>query len=153
MLSYEKIILESQAFATSHEQINEFNNGDLWESVEKNQLQDWSYPLLFMQDNGSNVNGKMITFNFNVLAMDQVLNGEQNENYVKSSMHQILLDYLAYFDQTVLTDVNGDRIKFKIERTANFTSFTERFDDTLTGWTMSISFTTPFIYDKCNIPL
>ena len=153
MLSYEKIILESQAFADSHEQINEFNNGDLWECVEKNQLQDWTYPLLFMQDNGSQVNERSVTFSFNVLAMDQVLNGEVNENYVKSSMHQILLDYLAYWEQTTLTDIDGNRIKFDLQRSASFQSFTERFDDVLTGWTMSVTFTTPFKYNKCNIPL
>jgi len=153
MLSYEKIILESQAFADSHEQINEFGNGDLWEVVEKDKLQDFVYPLLWLQDNGSQVNERSVTFSFNVLAMDQVRNGEVNENYVKSSMHQILLDYLAYWEQTTLTDIDGNRIKFDLQRSASFQSFTERFDDVLTGWTMSVTFTTPFKYNKCNIPL
>lgn len=153
MLSYEKIILLSQAFAESHEQINEFGNGDLWEVVEKDKFQDYTFPLLWMQDNGSQVQGKQVTFSFNILVMDQVLNGEVNENFVKSSMHQILLDYLAYFDQTFFNDISSERIKFKIQQTANLTSFTERFNPILTGWTMSVTFTVPFTYNKCDIPL
>ena len=152
MLTYQRIIKESENFANLHNQINSFGNGDLWEVIERNKLQDFVYPLLWLQDGASSVQDKLLTFNFNVLAVDQVLNGEVNENFVKSSMHQILLDYLAYFDRTKLTDINGNSIKFKLTRTSTFQSFTERFDDILTGWNMSVTFTTPFIYDKCNIP-
>jgi len=153
MLNYQKIILESENFATNHKQINSFGNGDLWEVVERDKLQAFNYPLLWMQDNGSSVQDKAITFNFNVLVLDQVLNGEQNENFVKSSMYQILLDYLAYFDRTVLYDVDGSRIKFDLVRSSSLTSFTERFNDELAGWVMTVSFRTPFDYNKCNIPL
>ena len=153
MLSYEKIILESQTFANSHQQINSFGNGDLWEVVQRDKLQAYNYPLLWMQDNGSTVQDKAVFFNFNIFGIDQVLNGEENENFVKSSMHQILLDYLAYFKQIVLTDIDGNRIKFDLQLTANLTSFTERFNDELTGWVMTVSFKTPFTYNKCNIPV
>lgn len=152
MLTYQRIIKESENFANLHNQINSFGNGDLWEVIERNKLQDFVYPLLWLQDGTSTIQDKQLIFNFNVLAVDQVLNGEENENFVKSSMHQILLDYLAYFDQTFLNDIEGNRIKFKIQRTSTLTSFTERFNDTLTGWNMSVAFTTPFIYNKCNIP-
>jgi len=152
MLSYQKIILESQTFANNHQQINSFGNGDLWETVQRDMLQAFNYPLLWMQDNGSTIQDKAIFFNFNVLAIDQVLNGEENENFVKSSMYQILLDYMAYFRHVILYDANGDRIKFDLQLTANLTSFTERFNDELTGWVMTVSFKTPFNYNKCNIP-
>jgi len=152
-LSYEKIILESKTFADNHYQINSFGNGDLWEIVEKDKLQDFTYPLLWMQDGTSSINSKDLVFNFNLIVLDQVLNGEENENFVKSSMHQLLLDYLAYFDRSVLYDIDGTRIAYKIERTATAQSFTEKYDDILTGWNMSISFSTPFSYNKCNIPI
>ena len=92
MLTYQRIIKESEKFANLHNQINSFGNGDLWEVIERNKLQDFVYPLLWLQDGASSVQDKLLTFNFNVLAVDQVLNGEVNENFVKSSMHQILLD-------------------------------------------------------------
>ncbi len=115
-------------------------------------LQNYSYPLLWLQDGTSNINSNELTFSFNVIVLDQVLNGEENENYVKSSMHQLLLDYLAYFDKTTLCDVDGNKITYKIERNATAQSFTEKYDDILTGWNMSITFKTPFLYNACNIP-
>jgi len=153
MLTYERIIKESKTFAEDHQQINSFGNGDLWELIEQDQLQDQVYPMLWLQDGGSSVEGKVLTFTFNVLAVDQVLNGEVNEKFVKSSMHQILLDYLAYFDRNRLYDIEGNKILFKLRRTSSLTSFTERFGDSLTGWNMSVTFTTPFVYNSCNIPL
>jgi hypothetical protein len=153
MLTYEKIIKESRDFATNHNQISSFDNGDLWEVVQHNKLQDYSYPLIFMNDGVSNVAQGVVTFAFNILAVDQVINGEVNENFVKSSMHQILLDYLAYFKHTYLYDIEGSKLTFKIESTAQMNSFTERFTDTLTGWNMSVTFRIPFDASKCNIPL
>jgi len=153
MLNYQKIILESNTFADNHLQINSFGNGNMWEVVERDKLQPFNYPLLWLEDSGSSVQDKAVTFNFNILVMDQVLNGEENEVFVKSSMHQILLDYLAYFDRTVLYDVDGDRIKFDIVRSSSLSSFTERFNDELAGWVMTVTFRTPFDYNKCNIPL
>jgi len=153
MLNYQKIILESNTFADNHLQINSFGNGNMWEVVERDKLQPFNYQLLSLEDSGSSVQDKAITFNFNIVVMDQVLNGEENEVFVKSSMHQILLDYLAYFDRTVLYDVDGDRIKFDIVRSSSLSSFTERFNDELAGWVMTVTFRTPFDYNKCNIPL
>jgi len=151
-ISYRKIVLESEAFADAHYQINSFGNGDLWEVVEHNKLQDFNYPLLWLQDGNSSTNETELTYTFNVIALDQVLNGEENENFVKSSMYQILLDYLAYFDNAVLYDIDGERIAFKISKNTNSTSFTERYDDILTGWNMSVTFRTPLRFNACNIP-
>jgi hypothetical protein len=153
MLTYEKIIKESKDFATNHVQISSFDNGDLWEVIESNTLQNYSYPLLFMNDGQSTLNQGVLTFAFNILAVDQVLNGEVNENFVKSSMHQLCLDYLAYFKHTYMYDVEGTKLTFRIEPTASLVSFTERFNDTLTGWNMSVIFRIPFDASKCNIPL
>lgn len=152
MLTYERIIKESQAFAEAHAQINSFGNGDLWELTERNNLQDFNYPRLFMVDGGVSINEKLLTYSFNVLALDQVLNGETNENFVKSSMLQLVLDWMAWFEQTKFTDSEGNKIIVNLTRSATADSFTERFDDILTGWNISVSITTPFLYNKCNIP-
>ena len=68
IITYNQIMKEFKTFATNHKQINSFGNGDLWEVVERDKLQAFNYPLLWMQDNGSSVQDKAITFNFNVLA-------------------------------------------------------------------------------------
>lgn len=153
MITYERIILELQKFAKTHKQINEFGNGDLWELAQNNKLADFTFPLLWVQDNGFNVSDNNGTFSFNILAIDQVLNGEVNENFVKSNMLQILIDLMAYFRRVSFTDAGGNPLFFKASKSANFNSFTERFEPSLTGWSGTFNFNIFINYDKCTIPL
>ena len=78
---------------------------------------------------------------------------ESNENDVKSDMCQVLLDAVAYFEQKVSTTNNVDWMKVNLVRGATLTSFTERFEDELTGYGMNIGFKIPFSYDNCNLPI
>ena len=147
-ITYNQIIKEFQDFATAHRQINEFGNGDLWEIVQHDSLlKDFNYPLLFVQDSPVSVGDGFITSSFNVLVMDKANEGTV-ETEVKSDTLLILLDVLAYFEK-----LYTDNWKFvKMEKNGSIDSFTERFDDTLTGWTMSISFKQPLDYNDCQIP-
>ena len=78
---------------------------------------------------------------------------ESNENEVKSDMAQVLLDLIAYFEQRTTTSNNVYWMKAKILKSGTMTSFTERFQDDLTGWSCGVSFTMPFNYDNCNLPM
>jgi hypothetical protein len=140
-ITYNQIIQQFQEFANAHKQINEFGNGDLWEVVQHDSLlKDFNYPLLFVQDS-------FITNGFNILVMDKANEGTV-ETEVKSDTLLILLDTIAYFEK-----LYTDNWKFvKIEKTGSISSFTERFDDTLTGWTMSMQLKQPLEYDECQIP-
>ena len=147
-ITYNQIIKQFENFATSHKQINEFNSGDLWEIVQHSDLlKDMNYPLLFIQDSPVSVGEGFITSSFNVLVMDKANEGTV-ETEVKSDTLLILLDVLAYFEK-----LYTDNWKYvKMEKNGSIDSFTERFDDTLTGWTMSISFKQPLEYNDCQIP-
>ena len=146
-ITYNQIIKEFQDFATAHRQINEFKSGDLWELTQKESLAELNYPMLFVQDSPANVGEGFITNSFNILVMDKANEGTV-ETEVKSDTLLILLDTIAYFEK-----LYTDNWKFvSIEKTGSISSFTERFDDTLTGWTMSISLKQPLAYDECQIP-
>jgi len=147
-ITYNQIIQEFQDFATAHRQINEFGNGDLWEVVQHDSLlKDYNYPLLFVQDSPANVGEGFITNGFNILVMDKANEGTV-ETEVKSDTLLILLDTIAYFEK-----LYTDNWKFvSIEKSGSISSFTERFDDTLTGWTMTMSLKQPLAYDECQIP-
>ena len=146
-ITYNQIIKEFQDFATAHRQINEFKTGDLWELTQKESLSELNYPMLFVQDSPVSVGDGFITSSFNILVMDKANEGTV-ETEVKSDTLLILLDTIAYFEK-----LYTDNWKFvKIEKTGSITSFTERFDDTLTGWTMSMSLKQPLEYNECQIP-
>jgi hypothetical protein len=158
ILTYNQILKEFKTFATNHKQIQNFGNGDLWEIVEHNQLTDFNYPLFWVADQPATLGNGVFTWNFNVMAMDLVNKDESNENEVKSDMCQVLLDTVAYFEHK--TDVVGtpatnkvDWLKVNLVRSGTLTSFTERFEDELTGWGMNIGFKIPFAYDNCNLPI
>jgi hypothetical protein len=147
-ITYNQMIKEFQDFAAAHKQINEFGNGDLWEVVQHDSLlKDFNYPLLFVQDSPASIGDGFITNGFNILVMDKANEGTV-ETEVKSDTLLILLDTIAYFEK-----LYTDNWKFvKIEKTGSISSFTERFDDTLTGWTMSMQLKQPLEYNECQIP-
>ena len=146
-ITYNQIIKEFQDFATAHRQINEFNTGDLWELTQKESLVELNYPMLFVQDSPATIGDGFITNGFNILVMDKANEGTV-ETEVKSDTLLILLDTIAYFEK-----LYTDNWKFvSIEKSGSISSFTERFDDTLTGWTMSMQLKQPLQYDECQIP-
>ena len=146
-ITYNQIIKEFQDFATAHRQVNQFKTGDLWEIVQKESLAELNYPMLFVQDSPASIGDGFITNSFNILVMDKANEGTV-ETEVKSDTLLILLDTIAYFEK-----LYTDNWKFvKIEKTGSISSFTERFDDTLTGWTMSMQLKQPLQYDECQIP-
>jgi len=146
-ITYNQIIKQFEDFATAHRQINEFKSGDLWEIVQKESLAELNYPMLFVQDSPASIGEGFITNGFNILVMDKANEGTV-ETEVKSDTLLILLDTIAYFEK-----LYTDNWKFvKIEKTGSISSFTERFDDTLTGWTMSMQLKQPLEYDECQIP-
>ena len=146
-ITYNQMIKQFEDFANAHKQINEFKTGNLWEVVQKETLAELNYPMLFLQDSTANVGEGFITNGFNILVMDKANEGTI-ETEVKSDTLLILLDTIAYFEK-----LYTDNWKFvKIEKTGSISSFTERFDDTLTGWTMSMQLKQPLAYDECQIP-
>ena len=146
-ITYNQIIKQFEDFATAHRQINQFKTGDLWEIVQKETLAELNYPMLFVQDSPASIGEGFITNGFNILVMDKANEGTV-ETEVKSDTLLILLDTIAYFEK-----LYTDNWKFvKIEKTGSISSFTERFDDTLTGWTMSMQLKQPLEYNECQIP-
>ena len=65
-----------------------------------------------------------------------------------------MIDYLvAYFEHKTNTSNNSNWMKVNLVRGGTMTSFTERFEDELTGWGMTVGFKMPYKYDACNLPM
>ena len=60
---------------------------------------------------------------------------------------------VVYFEQKTATSNNVDWLKVNLVRSGTLTSFTERFEDELTGWGMNIGFRLPFSYNNCDLPI
>ena len=69
-------------------------------------------------------------------------------------MIQVLLDLLGYLEQKFNTTTNNvDWTKIQLVRSGTITSFTERFEDDVTGWGMGLGLKIPFDYSNCNLPI
>jgi hypothetical protein len=98
-LTYNQVIKQLNDFADAHKQIKSFGNGNLWEVVQHDQLSNFNYPLMWINDQSATMGNGDFTWNFQVLVMDIVRKDESNENEVKSDCVQILIDLIAYFEQ------------------------------------------------------
>lgn len=147
MVTYNQIIKFFRDFAEAHGQVNEFGNGDLWELIERNKVkgEDFTYPRLFLIDLPFTYNGTVEVMNFSAYIVDQVKKDEGNEDEVKSDMLGILRDLIAELKHQQDFD-------FNIVETFTATSFTEEFNDELTGWKLDIGLRVPFNRNACIIP-
>ena len=143
MKSLNQIIAELETFANVHYQIHTFGHGDVWEIAPNSS--SIVYPILWLVPQGATTGLREVTTNFNVLCMDLVRSGEENETEVLSDTLQILLDVISYYRQQ--HDQN-----YIIEFGSNIQPFTERDPDMLAGHSITVSIRQPFNYSECAIP-
>jgi hypothetical protein len=132
-LTYNQVIKQLNDFADAHKQIKSFGNGNLWEVVQHDQLSNFNYPLMWIND--------------------QSATDESNENEVKSDCVQILIDLIAYFEQLNATNNNVNWNQVQLIRTGSVEMFTERFEDEVSGATLQLGLRFPQNYNFCEIPI
>ena len=155
-LTYNQIIKLLRDFTDSHFILKSFGNGEPWELVESSTVSDINYPMMWVQDQPNTIQQGEEIYNFRIYFLNQVATlkektdttlNETNVNEVKSDMRQCATDLISYFAQdTNYPDLN-------INRTVNLTSFTEDFNDTLTGWYIDLRFNQAFKFSSCNLPI
>ena len=135
--------------ATRHYQINGFGIGDDWENgaTEKTHPVLWINPVTASMpstDNGY----KTFEIDFEVKLFDLVSKDESNENDVLSDTIDILKDIIIEFKGHPYY-VNS---QLNIINDIDFESFTEEFDEEVSGWSCEISLMTPVLNNFCGIP-
>lgn len=137
-----QLITQFQTIASNHKQINTFGFGDIWEIATSG---DITYPMMWVQLEDSEISGKVQTMNFSFIFCDQVINGEVNENEVLSDQLEVAKDVIA--------QLNHPDYVWKFEADGvTLQDFTERFTDSVAGWTAKISLEIPFSFDRCKMP-
>ncbi len=137
-----------------HHQIQAVTTGDIWQiDLSKNTL----FPLLHINLINVNASKGQLQYNFQLVVADIVEpNESENEQEVLSDTLSIMTDIISIFR-------NGETLYFynaehgeeaRYWTTDDFTlePFTERFDNTLSGFTLTLPIVIEFPYDTCNIP-
>lgn len=144
-----------RSFAQNHAQIKTFGIGDEWEltNLMKGDIATkLQYPIMFCVLQGTTISSSRpnegsgeLTRNYTFLFADLVVKGETNELEVLSDQEQIAIDFINYLAKADI----GEQM---LVRNSSLNDFTERFEDWITGWAVTVSLRQPHQYSSCNIP-
>jgi len=112
------------------------------------------FPLLHIMVNNCTLSESTITWNVSLIAMDivdipkeittDIFTGNDNEIDVLNTQHAVLnRAYEIMKHGSLAFDL------FMVESTANLEPFTERFENYMAGWTMTLDIVTPNEMTKC----
>jgi len=149
---YNNTIDTLKQLGANHYQIQTVESGDIYEmDLEKNTM----FPLMFVNPINAIAGTHEMTLNFQVFIMDLVFPDQSNEQEVLSDCLQICNDLIGTFkngESLLLSNQGVNAIpKYFTEGDITIEPFTERFDNSVTGWV----FTLPIIennYNTCIAP-
>jgi len=136
----------------SHKQIESVTTGDIWDiDLEKNT----KYPLAHVNIGNIDLAMSQKSFNFQVFIMD--ISDEDNQQYVLNDTMQIMSDLIALLkhgENTYTYNAQaGEEPRYWVDDNFTFEPFTERFDNTLSGWVCDINIIIESVLDSCDVPI
>lgn len=174
-MTYKEIVDKIAVICTGHDIIREFGYGAISDlktlNTEANTgLYDDSaygesqtlYPYVFLNPTQSTRSSQAITYRFNMIVMDTVLdNGlellpnpqdlDQKDPPYGQTL-QVQSDCAQYVDDIIAALRFGTDLKMDIQLSVNLTPFKERFADTVAGMTATIEIEVTKPINKCIAP-
>ena len=152
--SYNNVIDTLKCEGEQHLNIQTVTSGDIWEiDLEKNTL----FPLFHINPVNVTVSLNTRTFNFQLFVMDLVEPDESNEQEVLSDCLEIMNDIIAIYKHGEILygydAAHGQEPRYFIDNDFTIEPFTERFDNSVTGWVMSFAIIVENELNSCNIPI
>jgi hypothetical protein len=141
---YKDILDKLETLANNHYFIEQFGYGNLSDIEVPDNEQPPKYPYMFVNPVSINQDRRFITFNFNLIMMEQVADGEDNEIKGQDACITYIQDIVANFTndtETLLMDVV---LPF------NITVFKERFQDSVVGATANLTISYAKALDNCD---
>ena len=150
--TFNNVIESILCIASKHKFIKQVDSGDIWQvDLEKNT----TYPYFHLvTDNVQTTESEMI-FNFQLVIMDLVEPGLNNEQQVQSDTLQILVDIVSAFKNgTIVSPIENGEVNptYYIDGDFTFNPFTERFDNAVTGWTLDLGVQIEYLFPACFDP-
>lgn len=157
--TFDNVVDRLLSICRFHPMVHQAETGDAWEISHGGNV---VYPLCMVVPTGINALEKEVRYNFNLICMDLVEPGENNEKRVLSQTSDILLDIVAYYRRggsAFLTAPGMPNYKdtathYRYTNDAdivfNLEPFTEKFDDNVAGWNMQFSVTMVHDYSVCS---
>ncbi len=148
-MNYQQVVNTLIAAIDDHLLINQSGYGNLSDIHTPDSEKAPDYPYAFLNPTGITVGDSYSAFQFNLVIMDQIIDGEGSENqeiFVQSNCVMYLQDIISRFRQTTshpLIDITVD---------VNATPFKERFEDNVAGVGAQITVQAGIPLDGCDAP-
>jgi hypothetical protein len=144
-INYYQLIEDFKGLAAAHEQINSFGFGDINQlTMDIETKQSPVYTKLYMVPNDTVLAQNQIIYNFQIIVADRLKDDYSNQRDVMNDTLEIMKDVFTFLYLSVPD--------FESEWDPSVEPFLERFEDVLAGWTMTLTVTQPFDYNRCNVP-
>lgn len=141
--SYLQIIEDWKGFADAHEQVRSWGFGDI-EQLVNNVLtkKEPLYPRMYFVPNTTKLNENHFHITWQVIVCDIVDDDLSNQQDVLNDTLEICKDLYA---KAYLSD-------YEVDWDANVLPWLERTETVLAGWTLTMSITQKFDYNRCVLP-
>jgi hypothetical protein len=141
--SYKIILDDFKEFADLHYQLNSFGFGDIKQLT--NDIitkQEPVYPRLYVVPETTRFDQNHMHITFNMVVADQLEEDMSNQQDVLSDTLEIIKDLYSkmYLSQ------------YEVDWNASVSPFLEQYETTLAGWTLTVSLTQKFDYNRCVLP-
>ena len=160
--TYNNLIDKLISIGEKHEQISTVTTGDIFDiDLQKNT----KYALMHINPVNVVAGTYGLTYNFQIFVMDLVEPGSSNssprnynsnEQQVYSTTLQICIDLISIFRNSKYQSENNDDINDPIyftEGDYTLEPFTERFDQSVSGFVFQIGILADNSFQTCNIPM
>ena len=142
-VTYYQIIQDLKSLSQAHEQINSFGFGDLNQlTMDVETKQSPLYTKLYVIPNDVVLAQNQLTYNFQIIVADRLKDDYSNQRDVMNDTLEVMKDVFTFLYLS----------EYESEWDAQVEPFLERFEDVLAGWTMSLTLTQPFDYNRCVLP-
>lgn len=157
--NFKKIATLLKQLSTYHEQIQGYGIGDINQLIyyteERLKIDNTEqnlgsyYPLMFVIPELATTDGRQTIYTFNILVMD-ILNTKNFDIEVDvwSDTLDILKDVVAQLKYSL----DSCYCTWDIDYPVDFTPFSEKYDDYVSGWTARIKLKIPDAIDRCIAP-
>ena len=151
--TYNNLIDTLKELGSKHQQISTTTVGDIYDiDLEKNTL----YPLMHVNPTSVTTSSFGLTYNFQIFVMDLVEPDNANEQDVYNDVLQTCIDIISIFRNSkwqAQLELDIDAPVYFTEGDYTLEPFTERFDQSVTGWVFQIGIVVANDFQSCVIPM
>jgi hypothetical protein len=153
-INYKQILADLGSIAYHHPQINSYGFGDLAQCTNDLQTkQEPKYTRMYVVPGQVRLNENHLVYDFSIIIMDRVDEDQSNQSEVMSDTLRTVMDIWTILLQSYTAQQGDFSWYLVVNEGPDVLPFLERFETTLGGWTLNVSFQVAFNYDSCTPPV